>query len=101
MSRVGSLDNPDFVLIDLDPSDCGYDRIVEAAQLVRQELDLLGLAGYPKTTGGDGMHISIPIEPRTTFPRARPFARLLPPLVVKNRHTFLPTPPAVARREQG
>src|SRR5947209_418651 len=57
MSRVGSLENPDFILIDLDPSDCGYDRIVEAAQLVRQKLDLLGLAGYPKTTGRDGMHI--------------------------------------------
>ena len=36
MSRVGSLEHPDFVLIDLDPYACGYDRIVEAAQLVRE-----------------------------------------------------------------
>src|SRR5438477_11193721 len=85
MSRVGSLDDPDFVLIDLDPSDCGYDRIVDAAQLVRQKLDLLGLAGYPKTTGGDGMHIYIPIEPRYSYAQARSFAEILARLVVHDR----------------
>ena len=101
MSRVGSLDNPDFVLIDLDPSDCGYDRIVEAAQLVRQKLDLLGLAGYPKTTGGDGMHIYIPIEPRYSYAQARSFAEILARLVVHDRPDLFTTPRAVARREKG
>src|SRR5436305_3410892 len=101
MSRVGSLDNPDFVLIDLDPSDCGYDRIVEAAQLVRQKLDLLGLAGYPKTTGGDGMHIYIPIEPRYSYAQARAFAEILARLVINDRPDLFTTPRAVARREKG
>jgi len=101
MSRVGSLDDPDFVLIDLDPSDCGYDRIVEAAQLVRQKLDLLGLAGYPKTTGGDGMHIYIPIEPRYSYAQARSFAEILARLVVHDRPDLFTTPRAVARREKG
>src|SRR5574341_1448593 len=36
MSRVGTLEHPDFVLIDLDPQECGYDRIVEAAQVDRK-----------------------------------------------------------------
>ena len=63
MSRVGSLDNPDFVLIDLDPYECTYDQIVEAALLTRKVIEKIGMTGYPKTTGGDGMHIYIPLEP--------------------------------------
>jgi bifunctional non-homologous end joining protein LigD len=64
MSRVGSLDNPDFVLIDLDPYECSYDQIIEAALLTREALKEIGLEGYPKTTGGDGMHIYIPARAR-------------------------------------
>ncbi len=71
MSRVGSLANPDFILIDLDPQECPYDKIVEAALLVKAKLDAIGLAGYPKTTGGDGMHILHP-DPAGLFLRAGP-----------------------------
>ena len=60
MSRSQSPRDPDFVLIDLDPQECPFDMIVDAALLVRQLLDKIGLAGYPKTTGGDGMHVYIP-----------------------------------------
>jgi bifunctional non-homologous end joining protein LigD len=63
MSRVGNLSCPDYVLIDLDPYHCAYDRIVEAAQLVRSKLEAMGLEGFPKTTGGDGMHMYVPLEP--------------------------------------
>lgn len=101
LSRVGSLENPDFILIDLDPSDCGYDRIVEAAQLVRRKLDLLGLEGYPKTTGGDGMHIYIPLEPLYSYEQARSFAEILARLLAGERPDLFTTPRAVARREKG
>ena len=79
MSRVDSIDSPDFVLIDLDPYQCGYDKIVEAALLVRNVLDSIGLTGYPKTTGGDGMHIYIPLEPVYTYEDSRNFAELSGP----------------------
>src|SRR5581483_4114792 len=49
MSRMNTLDHPDFMLIDLDPQQCSYDKIVEAALLVRKKLDLLELEGFPKT----------------------------------------------------
>ena len=39
MSRSGHLDNPDFILIDLDPQECRYDMIVEAALMVKTDLD--------------------------------------------------------------
>jgi len=101
MSRVGSLENPDFVLIDLDPYECGYDKIVEAAQLVRRKIELLGLEGYPKTTGGDGLHIYIPVEPVYSYEQTRSFAEILARLAAAERPDLFTTPRAVARREPG
>ena len=72
MSRIPHLDNPDFVLIDLDPLDCTFDLIVDAALLVKGVLDKIGLAGYPKTTGGDGLHIYIPVEPIYSYDKCAP-----------------------------
>jgi bifunctional non-homologous end joining protein LigD len=100
-SRVGSLEHPDFILLDLDPYNCGYDRIVEAAQLVRRRLEQLGLEGYPKTTGGDGMHIYLPIEPRYSYDQARSFAEVLARLVAHERPDLFTTPRAVKQREKG
>jgi bifunctional non-homologous end joining protein LigD len=101
MSRVGSLDNPDFILIDLDPYHCGYDRIVEAAQLVRQTLNQIGLQGYPKTTGGDGMHIYVPVEPIYSYQQVRSFAEILARWLAVERPDLFTTPRTVAAREKG
>jgi bifunctional non-homologous end joining protein LigD len=101
MSRVGTLEHPDFVLIDLDPYACGYDRIVEAALLVRGKLELLELEGYPKTTGGDGMHVYIPIEPRYSYEQSRSFAEVLARLLAHERPDLFTTPRTVAKREKG
>ena len=46
MSRVGSLEHPDYLLIDLDPQECGYEKIVEAALVVRKKLDLAGTGKF-------------------------------------------------------
>ncbi len=100
MSRVGSLDHPDFVLIDLDPYECSFDRIVEAALLTRQALDEIGLEGYPKTTGGDGMHIYIPLEPVYTYDQVRSFAEVLWHLVISRQPNLFTTPRAVAQRKK-
>jgi bifunctional non-homologous end joining protein LigD len=101
MSRLGTLENPDFILIDLDPYHCAYDRIIEAAQLVRQKLDLIGMAGYPKTTGGDGMHIYIPLEPVYSFQQARSLAEILARWLSAERPDLFTTPRNVAAREKG
>ncbi|HTD24869.1 MAG TPA: DNA ligase D [Terriglobales bacterium] len=101
MSRITSLDNPDFMLIDLDPVHCGFDRIVEAALLVRQKLDIFGLQGFPKTTGGDGLHIYVPLEPRYTYDQVRTFAEILARLVAHERTDLFTTPRTVSKRERG
>ena len=100
MSRWGSLEHPDFILIDLDPQECSYDLIVEAAMLVKGVLDQIGLAGYPKTTGGAGMHVYIPIEPVYSFEEARTFAELIARLVTHQKPHLFTTPRTVAKRQK-
>jgi bifunctional non-homologous end joining protein LigD len=100
MSRVGSLACPDFMLIDLDPQGCEFERIIEAAQLVRKKLDVVGLEGYPKTTGGDGMHIYVPLEPVYSYEQVRSFAEIIARVVATERPDLFTTPRPVARREQ-
>ena len=101
MSRVGSLEHPDYLLIDLDPHECGYDKIVEAALWVRARLDRIELVSYPKTTGGDGMHIFVPLEPRYTYEQVRSFAEVLSTLGAAERPDLFTTPRTVSRREKG
>ena len=101
MSRLSTLEHPDFILIDLDPYHCGYDRIVEAAQLVREKLNLICLTGYPKTTGGDGMHIYIPVEPVYSSAHTRSLAEILARWVAAERPDLFTTPRMVSAREKG
>jgi bifunctional non-homologous end joining protein LigD len=101
MSRMGSLEHPDYLLIDLDPQECSYEKIVEAAVVVRKKLDRAELESFPKTTGGDGMHIFVPLEPRYTYDQVRSLAELLAMMVAHERPDLFTTPRAVSKREKG
>ena len=100
MSRTPNLDHPDFVLIDLDPQECPFEMIVDAALLVKRVLDNIGLAGYPKTTGGDGLHVYIPVEPVYTYEETRTFAELIARLVFQDKPDLFTTPRAVEKRKK-
>lgn len=100
MSRTPHLDNPDFVLIDLDPMECPFDLIVDAACMVRDVLARIGLAGYPKTTGGDGLHVYIPVEPIYTYEETRTFAELIARVVQSQKPEMFTTPRSVAKRQR-
>ena len=99
-SRVGSLENPDFILIDLDPQGCEFSMIVEAALLVRRTLDQLELEGYAKTTGGDGMHIYIPVLPEYSYDTTRTFAEAISRVCVAQRPELFTTPRSVEKRQR-
>ena len=100
MSRAGSIENPDWILIDLDPQECSFDRIVEAALLVRKKLDILELEGYPKTTGGDGMHIYVPVEPHYSYEQTKSFAEVIARTLAGEHPDLFTTPRSVAKRQK-
>jgi bifunctional non-homologous end joining protein LigD len=99
-SRVGSLDRPDYLVIDLDPQDLPFERVIETAQVVRSLLDKCGADSCCKTSGKRGLHIFVPMGRQHTTDHVRQFAELLAHLA----HAELPEttsivrPPAQRRR---
>src|SRR5215831_20828269 len=77
-SRMPEIEEPDYLLIDLDPtSDGQWPFVREIAVVVREVMDELGLASFPKTSGATGLHILAPIRPELRFPEVRRFAKAL------------------------
>jgi DNA ligase D len=67
-SRRADTERPDEWRIDLDPMpDCGFDTVQRVAQVVREVLDELGIVGWPKTSGGRGLHVYVRIRPEWGF----------------------------------
>jgi bifunctional non-homologous end joining protein LigD len=98
-SRVDKLDRPDFVLFDLDPSpDVGFAETVEVALLVKEALDALGLASFPKTSGADGMHVLVPIERRHTYDDTRRFSEIVAGAIARSYPKLATTQWAKAKR---
>ncbi|GAA0552124.1 non-homologous end-joining DNA ligase [Paractinoplanes ferrugineus] len=71
-SRRADTEKPDEWRIDLDPMPgCSYDRVRRVAGVAREVLDELGITGYPKTSGGRGLHIYVRIKPEWEFGEVR------------------------------
>jgi bifunctional non-homologous end joining protein LigD len=75
-SRVDMPGRPDYVVFDLDPPDGpdGFEQSIRVAHLVRGLLDEVGLPGYVKTSGADGIHVLAPIQRRSAFEATYAFA---------------------------
>jgi DNA ligase D len=83
-SRVDDVERPDELLIDLDPSDGNpWEYVQDIAVVVKEVLDELGLASFPKTSGATGLHILVPIKPELRFPVVRDFAKAVAQEVVR------------------
>lgn len=71
-SRRADTERPDEWRIDLDPMpDCDFDRVRRVATVAHEVLDDLGAVGWPKTSGGKGLHIYVRIEPNWGFADVR------------------------------
>jgi DNA ligase D len=71
-SRRADTERPDEWRIDLDPMpDCPFDSVRRVAHVVHDLLDEIGAVGWPKTSGGHGMHVYVRIEPRWGFTDVR------------------------------
>jgi DNA ligase D-like protein (predicted polymerase) len=67
-ARRAALDRPDRLPIDLDPQPgTGFPEAVDVALELRALLAEHGLTGFPKTSGGRGLHVLVPIEPRWSY----------------------------------
>jgi len=101
-SRVDRPDRPDYVVFDLDPPDepDGFEQAIEAACLVGGLLVEVGLPGYPKTSGADGIHVLAPVKRRATYKDTYAFAEAAARLL-ERRHPGLVTTEWLKRKRYG
>lgn len=86
-SRVQSPLYPDWSVVDLDPGDISFEKVIETAQVVKQVLDSLQIPSYPKTSGSTGIHIYIPLGAKYNYEQSKQLAELIATLV----HDELPS----------
>jgi bifunctional non-homologous end joining protein LigD len=83
-SRAKQLEKPDRLIFDLDPDpSVEWPEVIKAARDVRSLLDELGLKSFVKTTGGKGLHVVVPIQPRTEWDEAKAFCRSVADFMVR------------------
>jgi bifunctional non-homologous end joining protein LigD len=76
-SRIATLGQPDWAIIDLDPKEAPFTDVVTVALAARHLCDAIGLPCYVKTSGSSGLHVLLPLGRRCTHEQARQMAELL------------------------
>jgi bifunctional non-homologous end joining protein LigD len=74
LSRVGSLDRPDFVLFDLDPGPAPFGDVITVARRLHEELEGEGREAVVKTSGKSGLHVLVPWREGGGYDEARAWA---------------------------
>ena len=97
-ARADRPDRPDYALFDLDPAGVAFAGVVRAALLLRDALDALGLESCVKTTGGEGLHVQVPIERAHTYPQVREFCDIVAGALVRAAGDLVTTERSLARR---
>jgi bifunctional non-homologous end joining protein LigD len=83
-ARADKVERPDRLVFDLDPGPgIAWKDLVKTAFTVREALAQLGLTGFPKTTGGKGLHVVVPITRRATWEEAKGFTKAVAETLVR------------------
>jgi bifunctional non-homologous end joining protein LigD len=90
-SRITSPYAADHVAFDLDPAPgVRFERVLQVARWIRDELQGIGAVGFPKTSGADGLHVYIPLPPDTPYEAGLIFCQIIA-TVVAQKHAKIAT----------
>jgi bifunctional non-homologous end joining protein LigD len=92
-STIKHLDNPDWVVIDLDPGDIDFKEVVKAALTVKKVVNEWETECYCKTSGATGLHIYIPLAAKYEYDSAKIFTEL----IAHNVNALLPQTTSIVR----
>ncbi|MEI9946968.1 MAG: hypothetical protein WDN26_22450 [Chitinophagaceae bacterium] len=83
-SVVGKLDKPDYLVMDIDPSDKNtFEQVIEVALVIKEILKKAGITGYCKTSGASGLHIYIPCHKKYSYDESKGLAKIIAILVTE------------------
>lgn len=99
-STVADPERPDMLIFDLDPGEgLSFTDVETAALDVRARLGELGLTCFVKTTGGKGLHVVLPIQPKVDWEKGKLFAqKFVEAMAAQNRDRYLTT---MAKAQRG
>lgn len=100
-SVVSRLDRPDYLVIDIDPSDKNsFEQVIEVALVIKDLLDRGGATGFCKTSGASGIHVYIPCNKKYEYDIVRDFARVLAELVQEQLPGFTTLERSLSKRKK-
>jgi bifunctional non-homologous end joining protein LigD len=81
-SRCGSLELPDWCVIDLDPKEAPFSDVIKCALALKKICDGIGMPAYVKTTGKTGLHILLPLGKQFTYEQCRTLGEVIARLII-------------------
>ena len=97
-SRVATLGNPDWCILDLDPKDAPFAHVIEIARVLHRLCEEMGLPAFVKTSGSTGLHVLVPVARRVTYDQSRTLGELLARLLVRERRDIATIERVVKKR---
>jgi bifunctional non-homologous end joining protein LigD len=98
-SRLPAPEFADHTALDLDPPPgVPFGRVLDVARWIRDELEALGVTGAPKTSGSEGLHVYIPLPPRTTYELGLLYCQIIATVVAQKHPKAATTERSVRAR---
>jgi bifunctional non-homologous end joining protein LigD len=76
-STIQKPENPDWLVIDLDPGNIAFQEVVKAALVVKEIIEEMGVTCYCKTSGATGLHVYMPLGAKYDYDTVKLFAELI------------------------
>ena len=76
-SRLDTLSQPDWCVLDLDPKEASFEDVIEVARAIRKVCEDIELPSYVKTSGSSGLHVMIPLGRQCTYEQSRVLGELM------------------------
>ena len=99
-STVKHLDQPDYLMLDLDPKAAPWKNVLQVALVCKEVFDELGLPSFPKTSGSSGIHIYLPLRPKHIYAKIAELAHALASAVAQRAPRVATIQRSLAKRQK-
>ena len=98
-SRIGSLEQPDWCILDLDPKEAPFKDVVTVARAIKVLCDAIELSCFIKTSGSTGLHVLLPVGRQLTFEQTRQLGQVLARVIAAEHRDIATITRNPAKRE--
>src|SRR5881394_3447840 len=99
-STLKHLDQPDYLMLDLDPKQAPWKNVLQVALVCKEIFDELGLPAFPKTSGSSGIHVYLPLRPKYDYRKVAAIAEGLAAEVARRAPKIATIQRSLAKRQK-